>query len=81
MIDLHYWPTPNGHKVAILLEETALPYRLVPVNIGAGEQFKPDFLAISPNNRMPASDDATQCVVALPPSSRVDVRPRCRRLA
>jgi GST-like protein len=57
MIDLHYWPTPNGHKVAIFLEETALPYHLVPVNIGAGEQFKPDFLAISPNNRMPAIVD------------------------
>jgi GSH-dependent disulfide-bond oxidoreductase len=57
MIDLYYWPTPNGHKVAIFLEETALPYRLVPVNIGAGEQFKPDFLAISPNNRMPAIVD------------------------
>lgn len=57
MIDLHYWPTPNGHKVAIFLEETALPYRLVPVNIGAGEQFKADFLAISPNNRMPAIVD------------------------
>jgi GST-like protein len=57
MIDLHYWPTPNGHKVAIFLEETAMPYRLVPVNIGKGEQFKPDFLAISPNNRMPAIVD------------------------
>ncbi len=57
MIDLHYWPTPNGWKVSILLEETGLPYRLVPVNIGRGEQFKPDFLAISPNNRMPAIVD------------------------
>ena len=57
MIDLHYWPTPNGHKVAMFLEETAMPYRLVPVNIGKGEQFKPDFLAISPNNRMPAIVD------------------------
>jgi GST-like protein len=57
MIDLYYWPTPNGHKVAIFLEETAMSYRLVPVNIGAGEQFKPDFLAISPNNRMPAIVD------------------------
>jgi GST-like protein len=57
MIDLYYWPTPNGHKVAIFLEETAMPYRLVPVNIGKGEQFKPDFLAISPNNRMPAIVD------------------------
>jgi GST-like protein len=57
MIDLYYWPTPNGHKVAMFLEETAMPYRLVPVNIGKGEQFKPDFLAISPNNRMPAIVD------------------------
>ena len=57
MIDLYYWPTPNGHKVAMFLEETATPYRLVPVNIGKGEQFKPDFLAISPNNRMPAIVD------------------------
>jgi GST-like protein len=57
MIDLYYWPTPNGHKVAIFLEETAMPYRLMPVNIGAGEQFKPDFLAISPNNRIPAIVD------------------------
>ena len=57
MIDLYYWPTPNGHKVAMFLEETAVPYRLVPVNIGKGEQFKPDFLAISPNNRMPAIVD------------------------
>lgn len=57
MIDLHYWPTPNGHKVAIFLEETATPYRIVPVNIGAGDQFKPDFLRISPNNRMPAIVD------------------------
>ena len=57
MIDLHYWPTPNGHKITMFLEETGLPYRIVPVNIGAGEQFKPDFLAIAPNNRMPAIVD------------------------
>ncbi|MGO8857679.1 MAG: glutathione binding-like protein [Steroidobacteraceae bacterium] len=57
MIDLHYWPTPNGHKVAMFLEETAMPYRLVPVNIDKGEQFKPEFLAISPNNRIPAIVD------------------------
>jgi GSH-dependent disulfide-bond oxidoreductase len=57
MIDLHYWPTPNGWKLTIALEEMALPYRVIPVNIGAGEQFKPDFLAISPNNRMPALVD------------------------
>ena len=57
MIDLHYWPTPNGHKITIFLEETGTPYRLLPVNIGAGEQFKPEFLKISPNNRMPAIVD------------------------
>jgi GST-like protein len=57
MIDLHYWPTPNGWKVSIALEEMELPYRVVPVNIGRGEQFKPEFLAISPNNRMPAIVD------------------------
>ena len=53
MIDLYYWPTPNGHKITIFLEETGLPYKIVPVNIGKGEQFQPDFLTISPNNRMP----------------------------
>jgi GSH-dependent disulfide-bond oxidoreductase len=57
MIDLYYWTTPNGHKITIFLEEAALPYRIVPVNISKGEQFKPDFLAISPNNRMPAIVD------------------------
>jgi GST-like protein len=57
MIDLYYWPTPNGHKVTLFLEETGLPYRIVPVDIGKGEQFKPEFLAISPNNRMPAIVD------------------------
>ena len=57
MIDLHYWPTPNGWKISIMLEECRLPYRFVPVNIGKGEQFSPDFLAISPNNRMPAIVD------------------------
>ena len=57
MIDLHYWPTPNGWKLSIMLEECELPYRLVPVNIGKGEQFTPKFLAISPNNRMPAIVD------------------------
>ncbi len=54
MIELHYWTTPNGHKVTIFLEETGLPYRIVPVNIGRGEQFRPEFLRISPNNRIPA---------------------------
>jgi GST-like protein len=57
MIDLYYWPTPNGHKITLFLEETAMPYRIVPVNIGKGEQFKAEFLAISPNNRMPAIVD------------------------
>jgi GSH-dependent disulfide-bond oxidoreductase len=57
MIDLYYWPTPNGHKITLFLEETAMPYTIVPVNIGKGEQFTPEFLAISPNNRMPAIVD------------------------
>jgi GST-like protein len=57
MIDFYYWPTPNGWKVAIMLEECGLPYRMIPVNIGKGDQFKPEFLAISPNNRMPAIVD------------------------
>ena len=59
MITLYYWPTPNGHKVTIFLEEAGVPYSIAPVNIGEGEQFRPEFLAISPNNRMPAIvDDA-----------------------
>jgi GSH-dependent disulfide-bond oxidoreductase len=57
MIELHYWTTPNGHKITIFLEESGLPYRIVPVNISAGDQFKPEFLKISPNNRMPAIVD------------------------
>src|SRR5690242_11633093 len=57
MIDLHYWTTPNGHKITIFLEETGLPYRIFPVNIGKGDQFKPEFLAIAPNNRIPAIVD------------------------
>ena len=57
MIDFYYWPTPNGWKVAILLEELGIPYRMIPVAIGRGDQFKPEFLAISPNNRMPAIVD------------------------
>ncbi len=57
MIDLYFWPTPNGRKVTIALEECAVPYKLVPVNIGRGDQFTPEFLAISPNNRMPALVD------------------------
>ncbi len=56
-IDLHFWPTPNGWKITIMLEECGLPYRVIPVNIGKGDQFKPEFLAIAPNNRMPAIVD------------------------
>jgi GST-like protein len=56
-IELYYWPTPNGHKISIMLEESKLPYVLKPVNIGKGEQFAPAFLKISPNNRMPAIVD------------------------
>ncbi len=57
MIDLYHWPTPNGHKVTIFLEEAGLPYRIHPVDIGKGEQFRPEFLAIAPNNRIPAIID------------------------
>jgi GST-like protein len=57
MIDVYYWPTPNGKKVTILLEELGVPYRIVPLHIGRGDQFADDFLAISPNNRMPAIVD------------------------
>src|SRR3989440_3492711 len=57
MIDLYYWTTPNGHKITMFLEETGLPYNIIPVNIGKGEQFKADFLAVSPNNRIPAIVD------------------------
>lgn len=57
-IDLHYWPTPNGWKISIALEEMGLPYQVHFVNIGAGDQFKPEFLKIAPNNRMPAIVDA-----------------------
>jgi len=57
MIDLYAWPTPNGFKISIFLEETTTPYRVIPVNIREGDQFKPDFLKISPNNKMPAIVD------------------------
>ena len=57
MIELYYAPTPNGWKITIMLEESSLPYKIVPVNLGKGDQFKPEFLAISPNNRMPAIVD------------------------
>ena len=59
MYDLHYWPTPNGKKLTILLEELGVPYRIIPVHIGRGDQFTDDFLKISPNNRMPALVDTT----------------------
>src|SRR5690348_1666129 len=56
-IELYYWSTPNGWKITIMLEECGLPYNVIPVNIAKGDQFKPEFLAISPNNRMPAIVD------------------------
>jgi len=68
MIDLHYWPTPNGWKISIMLEECGLPYRCIPVNIGQGEQFRPEFLAISPNNRMPAIVDHAPAAPGAPVS-------------
>jgi len=58
MIDVYFWPTPNGHKVTIALEELGLPYNIIPINIGKGDQFKSEFLKISPNNKMPAIVDA-----------------------
>lgn len=57
MIDLYYWTTPNGHKVTMFLEESGLPYTIHPINIGQGDQFKPEFLRIAPNNRIPAIVD------------------------
>ena len=57
MIDLYYWTTPNGHKISLFLEEAGLPYEVHPINIGQGDQFKPDFLKIAPNNRIPAIVD------------------------
>ena len=58
MLELWSWPTPNGHKVHIALEELGLEYKVIPVNIGAGDQFKPEFLAITPNHRIPAIVDS-----------------------
>ena len=66
MIDLYYWTTPNGHKITILLEEIGLPYRIIPVNISAGDQFKPEFLSIAPNNRIPAIVDNAPADGGLP---------------
>ncbi|HEX2336269.1 MAG TPA: glutathione S-transferase N-terminal domain-containing protein, partial [Hyphomicrobiaceae bacterium] len=57
-IELYYWPTPNGHKITIFCEEAGVAYEIKPVNIGKGDQFKPEFLAVAPNNRMPAIIDA-----------------------
>jgi GST-like protein len=57
MIDLYYWTTPNGHKITMFLEEAGLPYRIIPIDIGKGDQFEPSFLKISPNNRIPAIVD------------------------
>ncbi|WP_133000268.1 glutathione binding-like protein [Luteimonas arsenica] len=68
MIDLHYWPTPNGHKVTLFLEEAGLEYRIHPVDIGKGAQFEPDFLAISPNNKMPAIVDHAPADAGAPQS-------------
>jgi GST-like protein len=57
MIDLYYWTTPNGHKITMFLEETGQPYNIIPIHIGKGDQFKPEFLAVAPNNRIPALVD------------------------
>ena len=66
MIEVYSWPTPNGHKIHIMLEECGLAYRAHPVDIGAGDQFKPEFLAISPNNKIPA----ITCLLYTSPSPR-----------
>jgi len=68
MIDLFYWPTPNGHKITMYLEETSTPYTIFPVNIAKGDQFKPEFLAIAPNNRMPAIIDRSPADAGAPVS-------------
>jgi len=66
MIDLYFWTTPNGYKVLMFLEETGIPYRIVPVNISKGEQFEPEFLRISPNNKMPAIVDRSPVEAGVP---------------
>ena len=66
MIDLYYWPTPNGHKITLFLEEASLAYTIIPVNIGQGAQFEKDFLAISPNNKMPAIVDRSPAFQSAP---------------
>jgi len=63
LIDLYFWPTGNGKKISIMLEETGLTYRVMPININKGEQFTPEFLAISPNNKMPAIVDTDNGLV------------------
>lgn len=68
MIELFFWPTPNGHKITLALEEIGLPYRLCPIHIGKGEQFAPEFLALSPNNRIPAITDHAPAGEAAPVS-------------
>src|SRR4051812_30440366 len=68
MIDLYYWTTPNGYKITMFLEETGLDYQIVPVDIGKGNQFNPEFLAISPNNRMPAIVDHAPADAGVPVS-------------
>lgn len=73
MIDLYYWTTPNGHKITLFLEEAGLEYNIVPVNIGAGDQFKPEFLAISPNNRIPAIVDHNPDPARFPDGEPVSV--------
>ncbi len=76
MIDLYYWTTPNGHKITIFLEEAHVPYRLLPVNIGTGEQFKPEFLRHAPNNRIPPSSMTSRRTAASPSASSSPV-PSC----
>jgi GST-like protein len=66
MIELHYWTTPNAHKITIFLEESGVPYHIIPVDISAGDQFKPQFLAISPNNRIPAIVDRNPTAHRMP---------------
>jgi len=66
MIDFYFWTTPNGYKVLMFLEETGIPYRIVPVNISKGEQFEPEFLQISPNNKMPAIVDNSPTEAGVP---------------
>ena len=70
MFELRTWPTPNGHKVHIALEELGLEYKVIPVDIGAGDQFKPEFLKITPNHRIPATSIPTAGVKPFTRSSR-----------